>query len=184
MSTIHARTQDSNIRQVTDNPPRHHHNLLGTATELRFKSFIQEYGKDYYTHEEYVHRLGVFAKNLIRAAEHQALDPTAVHGVTQFSDLSEEEFESMYLGVKGGFGRVGSGGGNEAKLLEVGKLPDNFDWREKGAVTEVKMQVIYIVPFNMVFSNFFRLAEKVIIYFEKAYLLDIRNLGSIIFIAF
>ncbi|KAI5648578.1 hypothetical protein M9H77_34583 [Catharanthus roseus] len=140
ISTIHARTQDSNIRQVTDNPPRHNHNLLGTATELRFKSFIQEYGKDYYTHEEYVHRLGVFAKNLIRAAEHQALDPTAVHGVTQFSDLSEEEFESMYLGVKGGFGRVGSGGGNEAKLLEVGKLPDNFDWREKGAVTEVKMQ--------------------------------------------
>ncbi|KAF7124691.1 hypothetical protein RHSIM_Rhsim12G0119400 [Rhododendron simsii] len=40
-------------------------------------------GKEYWTREEYVRRLWIFAKNLVRAAEHQALDPIAVHGVTR-----------------------------------------------------------------------------------------------------
>lgn len=136
---------DLNIRQVTDNEiPAAGENLLGTATEVRFKSFMQEHGKEYATHEEYVHRLGVFAKNLIRAAEHQILDPTAVHGVTRFSDLTGEEFERMYMGVLKGAGRASLlGGGAEAPRLDVSDLPENFDWRDKGAVTEVKMQVSY-----------------------------------------
>ncbi|KAK7268305.1 hypothetical protein RIF29_21002 [Crotalaria pallida] len=109
--------------------------LLGT--EKKFKSFMVDYGKEYSTREEYLHRLGIFAKNLVRAAEHQALDPTAVHGVTQFSDLDEVEFERLYTGVKGGFGVLGA---SNAPPLEVEGLPENFDWRDKGAVTGVKMQ--------------------------------------------
>ncbi|KAK4480363.1 hypothetical protein RD792_013435 [Penstemon davidsonii] len=135
---------DPKILQVTENyhSDNHYNNhLLGTAAELKFINFMQEYGKEYSTRAEYLHRLGIFAKNLIRAAEHQALDPTAVHGVTQFSDVSEEEFERMYMGVKGG----GSAAAweNEAVAaaeMEVGDLPESFDWRERGAVTEVKMQ--------------------------------------------
>ncbi|KAJ8557538.1 hypothetical protein K7X08_003163 [Anisodus acutangulus] len=134
--------EDFNIRQVIDeeNPTINHH-LLGTAAEHRFKSFIQEYSKEYTTREEYIHRLGIFAKNLLRAAEHQALDPTAIHGVNQFTDLTSEEFERMYMGVKGGdrstlLGQIGSRG----PPLEVKGLPERFDWREKGAVTDVKMQ--------------------------------------------
>lgn len=91
-----------------------------------------------------MHRLGIFAKNLLRAAEHQLLDPTAVHGVTQFSDLSEEEFESLYTGFKGPTEAapvLRDGVGGEAQVLEADGLPESFDWREKGAVTEVKMQV-------------------------------------------
>ncbi|KAL8538683.1 hypothetical protein ACS0TY_000628 [Phlomoides rotata] len=131
---------DPKIRQVTDNHHASHH-LLGTAAEHRFKSFIQEFGKYYPTREEYLHRLGVFAKNLIRAVEHQALDPTAVHGVTQFSDLSAEEFERMYMGVKGGTAAA-SLWENAAvsEEMEVRDLPKSFDWREKGAVTAVKNQ--------------------------------------------
>lgn len=111
--------------------------LLGT--EKKFKTFMVNYGKQYSTTEEYLHRLGIFTKNMVRAAEHQALDPTAKHGITQFSDLSEEEFESLYTGVKGGFPSSNAAGG-VAPPLEVDGLPENFDWREKGAVTEVKMQ--------------------------------------------
>ncbi|KAH6760409.1 Papain family cysteine protease [Perilla frutescens var. hirtella] len=125
---------DPKILQVTDN-----HHLLGTAAELRFKSFAQEYGKEYSTRAEYLHRLGVFAENLIRAAEHQAMDPTAKHGVTQFSDLSAEEFESMYTGVRGGAADT-SENGVVAEEMEAGDLPESFDWRERGAVTDVKMQ--------------------------------------------
>ena len=131
--------QDPIIHQVTDD----HAHLLGT--ERKFKMFMEKYGKTYSSREEYVHRLRIFAKNLIRAAEHQALDPTAVHGVTPFSDLSPEEFEQSYAGLRGG---PGFGNGfpelTTAPPLEVSDLPESFDWREKGAVTEVKIQVIII----------------------------------------
>ncbi|KAK2457622.1 Papain family cysteine protease [Trifolium repens] len=108
-------------------------------TEKKFKVFMQDYSKRYSTREEYLLRLGIFAKNLVKAAEHQVLDPTAIHGVTQFSDLSEEEFERFYTGVKGGF-PSSNGVGGVAPPLDVEGLPENFDWREKGAVTGVKMQ--------------------------------------------
>lgn len=140
---LHANLQDPKIVEVTET----HHHLLGTTTELHFKNFLQEHGKEYSTDEEYLRRLGIFSMNLIRAAEHQAMDPTAVHGVTQFFDLSEEEFEMMYMGVKGSGGPVGAapwaiGGGGVpvAPEIDVSGLPERFDWREKGAVTEVKMQ--------------------------------------------
>ncbi|GMN73820.1 hypothetical protein TIFTF001_055376, partial [Ficus carica] len=115
--------------------------LLGM--EKKFRMFMEKYGKAYDSREEYVRRLGIFARNMVRAAEHQALDPTAVHGVTLFSDLSQDEFERLYTGFRGG---PGFGYGNLAKdssaaaaaaeNVEVGcgKLPESFDWREKGAV--------------------------------------------------
>ncbi|XP_062087134.1 probable cysteine protease RD19D [Humulus lupulus] len=130
--------QEPVIHQVTD---KSHAHLLGT--ERKFKMFMEKYGKTYGSREEYLHRLGIFARNMVRAAEHQALDPTAVHGVTPFSDLSAEEFERSFAGLRGG---PGFGNGfpetttTAAPPLEVGDLPESFDWREKGAVTEVKMQ--------------------------------------------
>lgn len=123
--------------------------LLGTAEEAAFVSFARKYGKEYATREEYLHRLAVFARNAVKAAEHQALDPTAVHGVTPFSDLTEEEFERHFTGLAAAGGaagrRCGGAGGRGARPtaphLDVKGLPSNFDWREKGAVTDVKMQV-------------------------------------------
>ncbi|WRX12315.1 Integrase [Theobroma cacao] len=137
--------QEPTILQVTDNLiPTLNRKFSRNYVHKEFQVFVEKYGKNYSTTEEYMHRLGIFAKNLIRAAEHQVLDPTAVHGVTQFSDLSEEEFERLYTGVKGGMAaaapRMMDGVGSEAEMVEVDGLPESFDWREKGAVTEVKMQ--------------------------------------------
>ncbi|KAI8008958.1 putative cysteine protease RD19D [Camellia lanceoleosa] len=104
---------------------------------------MRSYGKEYSTREEYVRRLEIFAENLIRAAEHLAIDPTAVHGITPFSDLSATEFEAMYTGVRGGGGSLHLNGivvGGMAPEMEVKGLPESFDWRERGAVTGVKMQ--------------------------------------------
>lgn len=156
--TVHASRYDTIIRQVTDNVSNNNNNnhLIGTPTEERFTAFIQEHGKQYSTREEYLHRLGVFYKNIIRAGEHQLLDPTAVHGVTPFSDLTDDEFESMYLGVKGGGIDMNSNGLGTAPPLEVDDLPEDFDWREKGAVTDVKKQVtlcLYICSMVQINDN-------------------------------
>ena len=129
------------IRQVTDDHHKQYkyNNIVGT--ERKFEMFMEKYGKTYGSREEYSRRLAIFARNLARAAEHQALDPTAVHGVTPFSDLSEDEFHRMYTGLRGG---PGLGRNTEAAAVAVesgGPLPESFDWREKGAVTEVKRQV-------------------------------------------
>lgn len=127
-------SDSSHIVQVTDR---------FRSTEHQFRSFIQKYNKNYATPEEYAHRLRVFAGNLARAAKNQILDPTAVHGVTPFFDLSEEEFERSYMGlsVQDKEGRLVGGEQQTAADLDASGLPSSFDWREKGAVTDVKMQV-------------------------------------------
>ncbi|GAB2222681.1 hypothetical protein Droror1_Dr00016804 [Drosera rotundifolia] len=128
------------IHQVTEND----NNGVGVGTEMMFARFVAEYGKEYGTREEYVKRMGIFARNVVRVGEHQAMDPTARHGVTEFMDLTEEEFERMYMGL--GVEGVGvmaaevGGGVGEGGEAEVEGFPESFDWREKGAVTEVKMQ--------------------------------------------
>ncbi|KAL9271152.1 putative cysteine protease RD19D [Drosera capensis] len=129
------------IHQVTEND----NDGVGVGTEMMFARFVAEYGKEYGTREEYVKRMGIFARNVVRAGEHQAMDPAARHGVTEFMDLTEEEFERMYMGLGvEGVGvmtaEVGRGGVGEGGEVEVEGLPESFDWREKGAVTEVKMQ--------------------------------------------
>ncbi|XP_031373012.1 probable cysteine protease RD19D [Punica granatum] len=153
---ISANLHDDTILQVTEDPLSLFRSrrfspgqtvlglLRSGAAERHFRAFVEEYGKSYSTQQEYLRRLEIFARNLVRAAEHQAADPTAVHGVTQFSDLTEDEFERLYTGVRGGTsggGRGGLEGLEQAGVaVEAGDLPEDFDWREKGAVTEVKMQ--------------------------------------------
>lgn len=118
------------IRQVTS--------ALGSP-EAEFEAFVRGYGKEYGDRAEYAHRLGVFARNMIRAAEHQILDPTAEHGITPFSDLTEDEFEARLTGL-GARERKGHWHPT-APETDVEGLPSSFDWREKGAVTDVKTQV-------------------------------------------
>lgn len=141
---IHQVTYDDALLHAHQ---QHHRKFSGNeilGTEKKFQSFMEKYGKTYDTRDEYLHRLGIFAKNMVRAAEHQLLDPTAIHGVTPFSDLSEEEFEWMYTGMHGGGGLGFSNGFTEtAPPLGVDDLPESFDWREKGAVNEVKKQVTH-----------------------------------------
>jgi len=157
VTDLYDNPQDPTILQVTDNPTLDNRkfmknglNLLGT--EEKFKMFIKEHNKEYATREEYVHRFGIFGKNLIRAVEHQALDPTAIHGVTPFMDLTEEEFERMYAGVLGG-GTVPVEK-SSVSFMDASGLPDSFDWREKGAVTDVKIQVQFLLDWRANFLNF------------------------------
>lgn len=113
-----------------------------------FERFLVDFGKveEYATKtaEEYARRLEIFAENVARAAEHQLNDRgSAKHGVTKFSDLTAEEFRAQFLGhvklakderekYKGSRGVIDN--------LPTDGLPEEFDWRFKGAVTRVKDQ--------------------------------------------
>mmetsp|Transcript_3663 Transcript_3663/g.12775 ORF Transcript_3663/g.12775 Transcript_3663/m.12775 type:complete len:353 (-) Transcript_3663:143-1201(-) len=116
--------------------------LVRVATaehESAFAEFVAKYEKVYAGDAaEYARRLEVFAANVRRAEEHQRQDPTATHGVTQFSDLTPEEFQKHYTGLLQSAPDTGRLA--KAEALPTNDLPATFDWREKGAVTGVKNQ--------------------------------------------
>ncbi|KAG6494063.1 hypothetical protein ZIOFF_049081 [Zingiber officinale] len=108
----------------------------GLSAEAHFASFVRRFGKTYADENERAHRFKVFRKNLLRAARHQMLDPTATHGVTMFSDLTPAEFRRAYLGLR----RPSMTSSPEAPILPTNDLPTDFDWRDYGAVAAVKNQ--------------------------------------------
>ena len=75
---------------------------------------------------------------------HQRLDPSAVHGVTKFSDLTPDEFRAQFLGLRRShrsFLKELADSAHEVPTLPTDGLPTDFDWREHGAVGPVKDQV-------------------------------------------
>ncbi|GKV24136.1 hypothetical protein SLEP1_g33786 [Rubroshorea leprosula] len=133
--TVGGEDLDPLIRQVTDGDGEIEPLLLNA--EHHFSLFKRRFGKSYASQEEHDYRFKVFKRNLRRASRHQKLDPSARHGVTQFSDLTSKEFRSTYLGLRNL--RLPKDA-NQAPILPTDSLPEDFDWREKGAVSAVKNQ--------------------------------------------
>ncbi|GLU02859.1 hypothetical protein SLE2022_200920 [Rubroshorea leprosula] len=126
---------DPLIRQVTDGDGETEPHLLNA--EHHFSLFKKRFGKSYASQEEHDYRFKVFKRNLRRAFRHQKLDPSAQHGVTKFSDLTRKEFRRTILGLRNL--RLPKDA-TQAPILPTDNLPEDFDWREKGAVTDVKNQ--------------------------------------------
>ncbi|KAM4017858.1 cathepsin F isoform 1-T1 [Anomaloglossus baeobatrachus] len=103
-----------------------------------FKDFVTTYDKKYRDDEEALMRLQVFSQNLKKAKEIQEKDQgTAEYGITKFSDLTEEEFRTLYLNPL-----LSSQPSRPMKMAPVpaDPPPAQWDWRDHGAVTEVKNQ--------------------------------------------
>jgi len=105
-----------------------------------FLNFQKTYDKSY-TDAEFPKRLEIFTNNIERVnklnAEHILIGGEAVHGVTKFSDLTPEEFKSMYLTY---VPRNASEIEHRPQLVLDGPMAADVDWRTKGAVTAVKDQ--------------------------------------------
>lgn len=114
--------------------------LLLDVLEL-FSMFKTEYNKRY-TFIEEQEKLLVFWENLneIRLLNEAAASEggdRVEYGVTQFADMTVQEFKEKIL-MTATAPKIFE----ESRLLKlrenISDLPDNFDWRDHGAVTPVK----------------------------------------------
>ncbi|KAK9743435.1 hypothetical protein RND81_03G239100 [Saponaria officinalis] len=141
LSYVIAADDDILIRQVTNPTTSDDIDTVLLHADHHFSLFKSRFNKQYSSPEEHDHRFAVFKANLRRAKRHQLSDPSAVHGVTKFSDLTPKEFREKYLGLKTGSKKLKlPSDANKAPTLPTNDLPEDFDWRDKGAVTPVKNQ--------------------------------------------
>eukprot|EP00013_Stygamoeba_regulata_P005216 CAMPEP_0177640586 /NCGR_PEP_ID=MMETSP0447-20121125/6621_1 /TAXON_ID=0 /ORGANISM="Stygamoeba regulata, Strain BSH-02190019" /LENGTH=318 /DNA_ID=CAMNT_0019142665 /DNA_START=38 /DNA_END=994 /DNA_ORIENTATION=+ len=105
--------------------------------ENQFKLWMKQHNKHYVELDEYNTRLTIFKSNMAWAEELNKLEQgTAVYGASPYADLSREEFRARFLGVRPAFPEDAP----VAADIPLDNVPTAVDWREKGAVTEVKNQ--------------------------------------------
>ncbi|CAG9860873.1 unnamed protein product [Phyllotreta striolata] len=107
---------------------------------LNFKSTNK---KVYRTALEETKRFSIFQSNLRRIEAHNAKEEQGLSsyrmGVTVFADLTPQEFKDMMKLSKSE--RTEDKEITPTKLDYEGELPNEIDWRKKGAVTEIKNQL-------------------------------------------
>jgi C1A family cysteine protease len=114
----------------------------------KFKAFIEEFrgGVGYSSEIETVGRFNVFKSNLLLAEERNTRAALTArpgvkretHGVTQFSDLTPEEFTAKHKGYRPVKGKTPL---PPVKLLHnINATAKSIDWNAKGALTPIKNQ--------------------------------------------
>lgn len=105
--------------------------------------FQDKYGKIYESADEEEFRYNIFKLNLGIIEEHNAAydrgDSTFYLGITNFADLTKEEFIRQIDVHKVEFEMPVGDTFGESSLLEI-SLPPSLDWREKGIITNVHVQ--------------------------------------------
>jgi len=105
---------------------------------LKFKS---DFGKNYDSAEEQATKFNIFLGNLKKIQEHNNRPgETWKMAVTEFADLTEEQFRDTVLGQ--GYIRTPMNGQGRIRNdpPQVSDLPDHVDWREAGVITDPKNQ--------------------------------------------
>jgi len=105
-------------------------------TKKQFLSFMTKFGKEYEV-EETAQRFNTFVENLKVIEEHNAKGESWTMAVTEFADLTHEEFSALYKGLNN---RDRSHMRSRNEYVPVGTPKDEVNWVTAGAVTPVKDQ--------------------------------------------
>jgi len=112
--------------------------------KVQFDAFKQQFAKSYESPELEAYRFEVFKENLQTVVELNAAEGQSepVYGVTQFMDLTAQEFKGRYMGYKPKWGQAAVDRLSWPVHTAARKAPrlDSFDWRTKNAITKVKNQ--------------------------------------------
>jgi len=114
--------------------------IATASTMTQFADFTAKHNKVYASSEEFQIRFKIFEENLKvidqRNAENIAAGGEAVHGVTQFADLTQNEFEATYLMPN--YQPIPT---NDVAVFEkLVALNTTIDWTKTGALTPIKDQ--------------------------------------------
>ncbi|KNA04676.1 hypothetical protein SOVF_197480 [Spinacia oleracea] len=117
-----------------------HLNLSQSSSDL-FDSWCKKHGKTYPSEQERQFRLKVFEDNLEFVNHHNSLrNSTYTLDLNVYADLTHHEFRSSKLGLSNSANDlIRLKHSNPVQLPDVG-VPDSLDWRNQGAVTNVKDQ--------------------------------------------
>jgi len=109
--------------------------------QKEFAAFKEKYGKTYESYDEEVTRFEIFKYNFNDVLKQNRMMRSYTVGVTQFSDLTHQEFKDLYLGYKNP-SKIHSLNRNTAEDVSYSSkdLPESVDWRESGAISKVKNQ--------------------------------------------
>ncbi|XP_064114539.1 procathepsin L-like isoform X1 [Macrobrachium nipponense] len=121
-----------------------------TVVMEEWESFKFEHSKKYESDTEETFRMKIFAENKQKIAAHNKLYHTGSKtyklGMNKYGDMLHHEFVNMMNGFRAntsGAGYKANRGFQGAHFVEPPEdvvMPKSVDWREKGAVTEVKDQ--------------------------------------------
>lgn len=106
-----------------------------------FTAFKSDFGRRYTSLDEESMRYSIFHNNLYVIDQLNKFERgTAVYGVTEFADLTEQEYFQRTGLLRRSTELEENEISNPLADIPDTDVPSQFDWREKGAVTEVKNQ--------------------------------------------
>ncbi|XP_058749867.1 zingipain-2-like [Vicia villosa] len=116
--------------------------LYESSVVEKHQQWMMKHGRTYADSVEMEKRLQIFKENLDYIEKfNNAGNKSYKLGLNPYSDLTSEEFIASYTGIKIPNQLSSSKLGSSAILFDVNDdVPTNFDWREQGAVTDVKNQ--------------------------------------------
>jgi len=112
---------------------------LDLEHQQKFQDFKTKFSKDYKTADEEKLRFDIFRRNLAEVDAHNMGGSSYTKGINEWSDLTQAEWEEMYLG---GYKHITihSQPAKERTKEVTNDLPESIDWRDKGIITDVKNQ--------------------------------------------
>lgn len=113
--------------------------------EEAFHQFVQRFGKSYASSESRAKHFETFCQNYEFVVKHSAEDHSYTLGVTEFTDLTTEEFKTAYGMPTGYTANLSAmwGGAPKLKFEPLRSLfgtPSSVDWRSSNAVSPVQNQ--------------------------------------------